>query len=98
MLPVIGSVPGDLGVRVPRCESALDEQLHRLPGNGYVGNLNPGCYNNLNLNGATVTMLPGTYVFNGGTNFNGASITGSGVTMYVTASGTPPNFNGVANR
>ncbi|HYL27353.1 MAG TPA: hypothetical protein VEW74_05920, partial [Candidatus Nitrosotalea sp.] len=52
---------------------------------------------NLNLNGATVTLAPGTYVFNGGTNFNGASVTGSGVTMYVTAGGTPPNFNGARN-
>ncbi len=63
-------------------------------GNGFDGTLNPGCYSNLNLNGANVTLNPGIYVFNGGSNFNGAHVTGTGVTIYVTASGTPPNFNG----
>ena len=64
-------------------------------GNGYNGALTHGCYSNLNLNGATVT-LSGTYVLTGGSNFNGARITGSGVTIYVTSSGTPPNFNGAS--
>jgi hypothetical protein len=63
-------------------------------GNGYSGSLSPGCYSNLNLNGATVTLNSGTYVLSGSSNFNGSKITGSGVTLYVTASGTPPNFNG----
>ncbi|MGA8475621.1 MAG: pilus assembly protein TadG-related protein [Candidatus Cybelea sp.] len=63
-------------------------------GNGFNGTLNPGCYSNLNLNGANVTLNPGVYVLNGGSNFNGAHVTGSGVTIYVTANGTPPNFNG----
>ncbi|HEY6327509.1 MAG TPA: pilus assembly protein TadG-related protein [Candidatus Cybelea sp.] len=66
-------------------------------GNGYNGSINPGCYSYLNLNGATVTMNPGTYVFTGNTNFNGANLTGNGITMYVTATGTAPNFNGVAS-
>jgi hypothetical protein len=60
---------------------------------GGNGQLYPGCYSSLNLNGATVTMNPGLYVFNGMANFNGASITGNQVTMYVTAGGTPPNFS-----
>jgi hypothetical protein len=64
-------------------------------GNGYNGALQQGCYSNLNLNGANVT-LNGTYVFTGTSNFNGAHITGSGVTIYVTASGTAPNFNGAS--
>lgn len=55
--------------------------------------INPGCYNSVTLNQATVTMNPGVYVFNGSTNFNGVTLTGNGVTIYVTASGTPPNFN-----
>lgn len=62
-------------------------------GNGYNGSLSAGCYSSLNLNGATVT-LNGTYVLAGTSNFNGAHITGSNVTIYVTASGTAPNFNG----
>jgi hypothetical protein len=58
------------------------------------GQLWPGCYSgNLNLNKATVTMNPGLYIFNGTENFDQASITGNGVTMYVTANGSPPNFN-----
>ncbi len=51
-----------------------------------------GCYNNLTLNGANVTMS-GVYVLNGASNFNMATISGTGVTIYVTASATPPNFN-----
>lgn len=56
-----------------------------------------GCYSSFTLNGDTnVTFAPGTYVFNGSTTINGVSnITGSGVTLYVTANGTPPTFNGV---
>ncbi|HEX2679923.1 MAG TPA: pilus assembly protein TadG-related protein, partial [Candidatus Dormibacteraeota bacterium] len=61
--------------------------------------LSPGTYcGGLNINGnAVVTMLPGTYIMDGG-GFNaqgGAVITGLGVTIYVTCdsfatSGTPP--------
>lgn len=59
------------------------------------GQLYPGCYSGtLNLNKATVHMNPGVYVFNGSENFNQATITGTGITMYVTANATPPNFNG----
>jgi hypothetical protein len=68
-------------------------------GNGYVGNINPGCYTNLNLSGATVTLNAGTYILAGSTNFNGATLTSAsgGVTFYVTASGTAPNFNSVTS-
>ncbi len=63
-------------------------------GNGYHGYLNPGCYSGMNLNGATVTLNPGTYVLSSGSyNFNGAALRGSGVTFYITA-GTSLNFNG----
>ncbi|HEX3370222.1 MAG TPA: pilus assembly protein TadG-related protein [Candidatus Cybelea sp.] len=64
-------------------------------GNGSSGPLAQGCYNNLNLNGANLT-LAGLYVLNGSSNFNGAHLSGSGVTFYVTSSGTAPNFNGAS--
>jgi hypothetical protein len=96
MLPVSDPCPEITGCAYLAANPPSTSNCTSFNGNGYVGNLSPGCYNNLNLNGATVTMLPGTYVFNGGTNFNGANITGNGITMYVTASGTPPNFNGVS--
>jgi hypothetical protein len=57
-------------------------------GNGFNGALQSGCYSYLNLNGANVT-LSGTYVLSGTSNFNGATITGTNVTLYVPASGTP---------
>jgi hypothetical protein len=63
-------------------------------GNGYTGTIYPECYDSLNLNGATVTMSPGTYVFNGSSNFNDAKVVGNGITIYVTSSGSAPNFNG----
>jgi hypothetical protein len=60
---------------------------------GSRGTVPAGCYNSLNLSNANVT-LSGTYVLNGTSNFNGANITGNGVTIYVTPNGTPPDFNG----
>lgn len=72
------------------------------PCNGsYSGNgtLLPGCYNNLNLNGATVNLSGSTttpYVFKGSANFNGATISGTNVTIYMPA-GASVNFNKVAN-
>jgi hypothetical protein len=57
-----------------------------------------GCYSSLVVNGVTNVVLAGEYVFNGTTTFNGlTSVTGSGVTLYVTATGTPPTFNGIAS-
>ncbi len=57
-----------------------------------------GCYSSLVLNGVTNVVLAGEYTFNGSVTFNGvSSVTGTGVTLYVTASGTPPTFNGIAN-
>jgi Flp pilus assembly protein TadG len=62
-------------------------------------NLTPGCFDNITINGVTtLNFAPGTYVFNGSTIINGlGNVSGSGVTLYVTASGTPPIFNGVSN-
>jgi hypothetical protein len=95
MLPIADPCPEISGCAYLAANPPSTSNCTSFNGNGFNGALPSGCYNNLNLNGATVTMS-GTYVFNGGTNFNGANITGNGVTMYVTASGTPPNFNGVA--
>ncbi len=61
--------------------------------------LTAGCYNSLTVNGCTnVVFGQGTYVFNGSTTINGEqSISGSNVTLYVTASGTAPTFNGISS-
>lgn len=57
-----------------------------------------GCYSSLVINGCTNVVLSGLYVFNGSTTINGvSSFTGSGVTLYVTASAQPPTFNGISN-
>ncbi len=61
--------------------------------NGKTATLSPGCYMNMNLNGAHITLSPGVYVINGSMNTNGATITGNGVTFYVTSRGSL-NFNG----
>lgn len=70
---------------------------------GGSGVLYAGCYNNLNLHNVTVTLLPNTstgsttFIFEGSANFNGASVTGNGITIYVPAGATPPNFNKASN-
>jgi hypothetical protein len=62
--------------------------------NGISMTINPGCYQNLNLNAPT-TMKSGTYVIAGNMNLNsGYTLTGSGITIYVPAGGNPPNFDG----
>jgi len=61
--------------------------------------LTPGCYNSLHVNGCTnVVFQTGLYIFNGTTVINGeTTVTGNGVTLYTTSSGTPPTFNGIHN-
>lgn len=59
------------------------------------GTISPGCYSSLTLSGA-VTLNPGTYVLNGSSSFSGATLTGTGVTFYVTATGSPADFSAVA--
>lgn len=58
------------------------------------GSISPGCYSSLTLTGA-VSLNPGTYVLNGTSSFGGATLTGTGVTFYVTASGSAADFSGV---
>ncbi|MGP8101058.1 MAG: pilus assembly protein TadG-related protein [Candidatus Cybelea sp.] len=60
------------------------------------GAISAGCYSSLSLSGA-VTLNPGTYVINGALSFNpGTTLTGTGVTLYVTASGTGLDFSPIA--
>jgi Flp pilus assembly protein TadG len=60
------------------------------------GTLSPGCYSSLSL-GGVVTLTSGIYVINGSfTVASGTTLTGTGVTFYVTASGSAPNFSGLA--
>jgi hypothetical protein len=58
------------------------------------GSISQGCYSNLTLSGA-VTLNPGTYVLTGTPSFAGATLTGTGVTFYVPAGATAPDFSGV---
>jgi hypothetical protein len=60
------------------------------------GSISAGCYSSLTLSGA-VTLNPGTYVLNGTSSFaSGTTLTGTGVTFYVTAAGSPADFSGIA--
>ncbi|HEY1883595.1 MAG TPA: pilus assembly protein TadG-related protein [Candidatus Cybelea sp.] len=54
----------------------------------------PGCYSSFVLNGGSVHLEPGTYTFTGTVMDNGPPVTGSDVTIYVSATGGPVLFNG----
>ena len=57
--------------------------------------LTPGCYSSLDVHVATATtFLPGTYVLTGTSNLGTGTLTGTGVTFYLTASATAMNFSG----
>lgn len=86
-------------MEISGCAYLTNNPPSTSPCNGsYSGNgtLSPGCYKDLNLNGATVTFSTGTYVFTGGPNLNGANITANGATIYIPAS-TIINFNKVSS-
>jgi hypothetical protein len=92
MLPVANPCP-----EIPGCAYLTANPPATSPCTGtYSGGstLTQGCYDNLSLNKATVTLNPGLYVLPGASNFNQASITGSGVTIYI-PSGATTNFNKV---
>lgn len=55
--------------------------------------LQSGCYQKLTLTG-TDTLAPGPYVINGQFHLNGATVSGSGVTIYMTANVQDTNFSG----
>jgi len=94
MLPISDPCPDITGCAYLAANPPQTNACGSYNAHGQTVTLSPGCYNSLNLSGANVTLNPGTYVLNGGENLSNATITGSGVTIYVTASGTPPNFNG----
>jgi hypothetical protein len=92
MLPV-----ADPCSEIPGCAYLTDNPQSTSPCTGSYsggGTLGPGCYDNLSLNKATVTLQPGLYVLPGASNFNQAAITGNGVTLYI-PSGASTNFNKV---
>jgi hypothetical protein len=63
--------------------------------NGGNQTISPGCYSYLNLDPpGAVTMKPGLYIINGNFSNNGVTLTGTGVTIYVTASGSAPQLDG----
>ncbi len=96
MLPIADPCPEIAGCAYMTAHPPSSSGCVTFNGNNFKGSLNPGCYSSLNLNGATVTLNPGTYVLSNSSNFNGASITGSGVTLFIPEGGTAPNFNGVS--
>lgn len=95
MLPVADPCP-----EIAACAALTNTPPSTSPCNGtYTGNgiLVGGCYNNLNLNGQTVTLQSGgVFAFTGSLNVNMANITGNGVTMYIAAN-TTTNFNKVGS-
>jgi hypothetical protein len=55
--------------------------------------ISPGCYQYLNFqSGTTITMRPGLYVLDQ-MNTNGATVTGSGVTLYIPSGANGANFD-----
>lgn len=93
MLPIADPCPGIAGCSYIANNAPSTSSCTSFNGNAYSGPLAAGCYSYLNLNGATVTMS-GLYVLSGTSNFNGATINGTNVTMVVPAGATAPNFNG----
>lgn len=55
--------------------------------------INPGCYSSITGAGS-FTMNPGLYILSGSNSLNGATINGTGVTLYVPATGTGIDFHG----
>jgi hypothetical protein len=55
------------------------------------GMVSPGCYTTF---GGSFTMNPGLYVLTGNNSLNGSTVTGSGVTLYVTSTATAIDFHG----
>ena len=58
-----------------------------LQASKFTGYIWPGCYTNVNLNQSNVTLNPGLYVVNGAWNLTQSTVSGSGVTIYITANG-----------
>lgn len=95
MLPVADPCP-----EISGCAYLAANPPSTSPCNSYnlqssQGTIYAGCYSNISVNKSTLTLQgPGTFVFNGATSFSQSTIITNNATIYVTASGTPPNFNG----
>ncbi len=79
---------------IPGCAALANNPPANSPCPSHAANsagvLNPGCYlTDFNVSG-NVTMMPGTYVINGQSPTMHGNLTGSGVTIYVTATGAMP--------
>jgi hypothetical protein len=69
-----------------------------LNDNNNFPTLNPGCYNNLNVNSSTTQFLPGVYAITGNLNGNSSShLTGTGVTFYIASTGSVAGLKGVGS-
>ena len=95
MLPIADPCPeitgcAYLAANPPSTSSCSPYNLNQ--GTGTIG---PGCYSSISVNKSTLTLQgPGIFVFNGATSFSLSTIIANNATIYVTANGTPPNFNG----
>lgn len=94
--PAPGPIVSDPCSTIPGCAYLMDHSPS-TPVCGPAGNyrdvtLSPGCYNRLTLSG-TDTLKPGLYVINGPLQLNNSNITGSGVTIYLTANARTTNFS-----
>jgi Putative Flp pilus-assembly TadE/G-like len=92
MLPVAdpcSEIPGCayLNANPPSQNNCQSANYH-----GQTITLQSGCYSSLNLTMANVTMS-GIYTFTGTSTFNGATLNGGNVTIYVASGATPPNWN-----
>jgi hypothetical protein len=95
--PAPGPTVNDPCSTIPGCSYLMDHppSTPKCGPSGHYDNvtLSPGCYNNLSLSG-TDTLNPGLYVINGQFHVNNADVTGSGVTIYMTANVQDTNFSG----
>lgn len=94
MLPVADPCPEIAGCAYLAAHPPSASNCTSYNSNGASATLSPGCYNSLNLDPpGTITLSPGLYVINGNFNNNGATLTGTGVTLYVTQNGSGPNLD-----
>jgi hypothetical protein len=61
------------------------------------GTIDPGCYSSFSGSGiGALTMSPGLYILTGGNNrLKGGTLTGAGVTIYVTSTGSGIDLSGI---
>jgi hypothetical protein len=94
--PAPGPTVNDPCPTIPGCSYLMNHprSTNKCGPSGHYNNvtLSPGCYNNLSLSG-TDTLNPGLYVINGQFHVNNADVTGSGVTIYMTANVQDTNFS-----